>query len=98
MEGLYLRNLIFLNLFSESHGTGIYCIVGWGNSFIFYSILKKLNSFFTVTPIFFVGVWLILKMLLDDNYCWNKIEEIPVNYLIDVPIIITVLVSMSILS
>lgn len=43
---------------------------------------------------FFITVWVILKILLDDNYCWNKIEEIPLNYLIDVPIIITVLVSM----
>ncbi|XP_050296183.1 parathyroid hormone/parathyroid hormone-related peptide receptor-like isoform X2 [Anthonomus grandis grandis] len=35
MEGLYLHNLIFLNLFSESHGTTVYCIIGWIASIFF---------------------------------------------------------------
>ncbi|XP_066146439.1 secretin receptor-like isoform X2 [Euwallacea fornicatus] len=35
MEGLYLHNLIFLNLFSESHGTNTYCILGWSLPFFF---------------------------------------------------------------
>ncbi|KAL1491194.1 hypothetical protein ABEB36_011830 [Hypothenemus hampei] len=30
MEGLYLHNLIFLNLYSQFHSTTTYCLLGWG--------------------------------------------------------------------
>ncbi|KAJ8945097.1 hypothetical protein NQ318_005278 [Aromia moschata] len=35
MEGVYLYNLMFVNLFSDSHGVTIYCILGWGLPLVF---------------------------------------------------------------
>jgi parathyroid hormone receptor 1 len=34
MEGLYLHNLIFLALFTDSSAITIYIILGWGTCFI----------------------------------------------------------------
>ncbi|KAJ8913470.1 hypothetical protein NQ315_013850 [Exocentrus adspersus] len=35
MEGMYLHNLMFLNLFSDNHGVRIYCLLGWGVPVLF---------------------------------------------------------------
>ncbi|CAH0558148.1 unnamed protein product [Brassicogethes aeneus] len=38
MEGMYLHNLMFLNLFSDNHDVSIYYGAGWGISFIFVNL------------------------------------------------------------
>lgn len=46
MEGLYLHNLMFLNLFRENR-VKIYCYLGWGLPMIFiipWVILKRINE------------------------------------------------------
>nr|CAH0107010.1 unnamed protein product [Daphnia galeata] len=46
MEGLYLHNLIFLALFTDSSAITIYIILGWGLPFIFVSSWVGMRIFF----------------------------------------------------
>ncbi|XP_060530346.1 parathyroid hormone/parathyroid hormone-related peptide receptor-like [Cylas formicarius] len=49
MEGLYLHNLIFLNLFSENHGTTAYCVTGWALPALFITSWMILRALFENT-------------------------------------------------
>lgn len=43
MEGIYLHNLMFLNLFSEKSSVRIYYLFGWGKSKTFYDEIVQIK-------------------------------------------------------
>ncbi|KAF7272188.1 parathyroid hormone/parathyroid hormone-related peptide receptor-like [Rhynchophorus ferrugineus] len=65
MEGLYLHNLIFLNLFSESHGTTIYCFLGWVTPLFFIVPWILLRLFFEDTLCWTQNEQKLIKLLLE---------------------------------
>lgn len=65
MEGLYLHNLIFLNLFSEYHGTLIYRLLGWAVPLFFIIPWTVLRMFFEDTLCWTQNDKIYIGLLLD---------------------------------
>ncbi|KAJ8926423.1 hypothetical protein NQ314_021211 [Rhamnusium bicolor] len=79
MEGMYLHNLMFLNLFSDNHGITIYCLLGWGT--------------FLGLPVLFMVPWIIMRILYEDVLCWTQKDDTLISLFIDLPIGITVVIN-----
>ncbi|XP_030760974.1 parathyroid hormone/parathyroid hormone-related peptide receptor-like isoform X1 [Sitophilus oryzae] len=82
MEGVYLHNLIFLNLFSESHGTAIYCFLGWAIPLVFVFIWALMRMLFEDTT-----CW----TLNDQNYI-GLLLEIPIGITVVVNFLLFLLI------
>ncbi|KAJ4427765.1 hypothetical protein ANN_25418, partial [Periplaneta americana] len=75
MEGLYLHNLIFLALSSDTSAIALYVIIGWG------------------LPVVFIIPWVVARVNLEDTLCWTTHDNRNVYLIVQLPIVISVLVS-----
>ncbi|XP_069702579.1 secretin receptor-like isoform X2 [Periplaneta americana] len=75
MEGLYLHNLIFLALSSDTSAIALYVIIGWG------------------LPVVFIIPWVAARVNLEDTLCWTTHDNRNVYLIVQLPIVISVLLS-----
>lgn len=96
MEGLYLHNLVFFALYTESNSNIIgYIILGWGRSRRLYTFMvsKPQLDHFSGLPAIFVIPWIILRKVYEDVYCWTTNDNNNLFLIIRVPTMLSILVS-----
>ncbi|KAF2355130.1 GPCR family 2 secretin-like [Trinorchestia longiramus] len=68
MEGLYLHNLIFRALFTDSSAITLYVLLGWGE---WWSVWwGEWWSVWWGLPLLLVGSWASVRAAVDDSHCW----------------------------
>lgn len=91
MEGVYLHNLMFLNLFSDNTRITVYYAMGWGKREKSFYLINPLKKQFVGLPLLFLLPWIVLRIHFEDDYCWTN-SKTYLSLLIDLPIALSVLV------
>lgn len=94
MEGLYLHNLIFRAMFADSDRNILsYIIIGWGKKNELFVVLEAINVQISVLPLFVVGAWVATRLTIADELCWTKADNKIPFLIIQIPTMVSVVVS-----
>lgn len=107
MEGMYLHNLVFLALCTDTSTIALYIVLGWGKmdksvwDYLEYKVifLNPIGSQFQIwlykigLPVLVVVPWIIIRVTIEDTLCWTTHENSSLFLVIRIPIIISILVS-----
>lgn len=96
IEGIYLNNLIFRALLTDSGRNLIhYMSFGWGTTMKLLSIplIHSIYILLLGLPLAVIIPWVVTRVYMDDVYCWTTNENVAAFLIIVIPTMISVLVS-----